>query len=401
MGRVGRPALKIGVAGNIRFQAAGPNRVRARCRYRDYDGVVRDIERTGRSKDAARSSLNQALAERSRISTAGEITADTMVADLCEVWFKELGDRDLSPNTVQQYRDRLDSQIVPKMQGLRIREAATVSRCDRLIKETKEEHGAAVAKMTKTVLSGVLGLAARHDAIEANPVRDTAPVSAKAKKRARSLSLDEALELRDKISANLKAIRWDLPDFTDIMLATGLRIGEAAAIVWGALDLDNPDGATVEVRGTVIRIKGEGLIIKPEPKSDDGWRKLELPGWAVAMLRRRKPANAKPNDVVFQAPSGGGRLRDPSNTNADLRVVFSDAGFPWVTSHVYRKTVATLMDTAGLSARSAADQLGHSRVSMTQDVYFGRRVAKTGAAGVLDVISPKVSLVKEALIYGG
>src|SRR5690348_16283750 len=41
-----------------------------------------------------------------------------------------------------------------------------------------------------------------------------------------------------------------------------------------------------------------------------------------------------------------------------------------VTSHTFRRTVATLMDEAGLSARAAADQLGHAKVSMTQDHYF-------------------------------
>jgi integrase len=56
-----------------------------------------------------------------------------------------------------------------------------------------------------------------------------------------------------------------------------------------------------------------------------------------------------------------------------------------VTSHVYRKTVATMMDQAGLTARQAADQLGHAKVSMTQDNYFGRKVARTGAAAVLEV----------------
>ncbi|WP_308301062.1 MULTISPECIES: hypothetical protein [unclassified Crossiella] len=55
-----------------------------------------------------------------------------------------------------------------------------------------------------------------------------------------------------------------------------------------------------------------------------------------------------------------------------------------MTSHVYWKTVATLMDEAGLSARQAADQLGHAKVSMTQDNYFGRRRASTGAKAVLE-----------------
>ena len=78
---------------------------------------------------------------------------------------------------------------------------------------------------------------------------------------------------------------------------------------------------------------------------------------------------------VFPAPLGG--WRDPSNTQADLRDAFTAAGFDWVTTHVFRKTVATLMDHAGLSSRAAADQLGHANTSMTTEVYFGRKVAAT------------------------
>ena len=44
------------------------------------------------------------------------------------------------------------------------------------------------------------------------------------------------------------------------------------------------------------------------------------------------------------------------------------------------------MDKAGLTSRAAADQLGHAKVSMTQDQYFGRRSAKTGAAAVLEAL---------------
>jgi integrase len=61
-------------------------------------------------------------------------------------------------------------------------------------------------------------------------------------------------------------------------------------------------------------------------------------------------------------------------------------GMPGMSSHVFRRTVATLMDDAGLSARKAADQLGHAKPSMTQDVYYGRKMRATGAAGVLEAL---------------
>jgi integrase len=55
-----------------------------------------------------------------------------------------------------------------------------------------------------------------------------------------------------------------------------------------------------------------------------------------------------------------------------------------VTSHVFRKTAATELDRAGLSARQIADQLGHAKVSMTQDRYLGRRATSREAAEALD-----------------
>jgi len=56
--------------------------------------------------------------------------------------------------------------------------------------------------------------------------------------------------------------------------------------------------------------------------------------------------------------------------------------------YTYRKTVATMLDRQGLSARNIADQLGHARISMTQDVYMCRPTVDQAAAAVLEGISP-------------
>jgi transposase len=42
------------------------------------------------------------------------------------------------------------------------------------------------------------------------------------------------------------------------------------------------------------------------------------------------------------------------------------------------------LDTKGASARMIADQLGHSRVSMTQDIYLGRRAVSAELAEALE-----------------
>jgi hypothetical protein len=119
-----------------------------------------------------------------------------------------------------------------------------------------------------------------------------------------------------------------------------------------------------------------------------------LPSWAVIMLRRRQPDDVSEDELarqVFPAPVAGG-IRDPSNTLKMMRQAFKHAGFDGVTSHYFRKTVATLMDEADLSARSAGDQLGHTKPSLTADIYMGRKKRATGVAEVLEgLFQPKLS----------
>lgn len=55
-----------------------------------------------------------------------------------------------------------------------------------------------------------------------------------------------------------------------------------------------------------------------------------------------------------------------------------------VATHSFRKTVATLIDDDGLSARIGVDQVGHAKVSMTQDRYMSRGWMHTEVTELLD-----------------
>ncbi|ROR65087.1 phage integrase family protein [Agrococcus jenensis] len=58
-------------------------------------------------------------------------------------------------------------------------------------------------------------------------------------------------------------------------------------------------------------------------------------------------------------------------------------GFPTVPTHSFRKTVATALDRAGLSARDIAECLGHENPSVTQDVHMAKRSNSTRAAAAV------------------
>lgn len=164
-----------------------------------------------------------------------------------------------------------------------------------------------------------------------------------------------------------------------MMLATSLRIGECSAIHWPDVDLH---AGTVSVRGKVVRLKGQGLSVFDNESSKLTHRLLRLPSWAIEMLKRRR-VRMGGEGPVFPAPVNG-KLRDPSNTQADLRDAFAFAGLSGLSSHIFRKTVATLMDIDGRTARAVSDQLGHSQTAMAQNRYMGRQITDTGAADVLE-----------------
>jgi integrase len=105
----------------------------------------------------------------------------------------------------------------------------------------------------------------------------------------------------------------------------------------------------------------------------------------VIDLRRRRHSGSFGNWVF---PSSAGTLRDPDNTRKQLRATVKGTKWEGLHPQAFRHLVATRLDAAGLSAREIADYLGHSRPSMTQDVYMSRKVVGAAAGVALDGFRP-------------
>jgi integrase len=343
-----RPPLSVGTYGEIRYYREGNGSHRARTKYRDHDGVTREVERRGSTKGAAERALKEALRDRGKINGASpeELSPDSRISSIAEAWWVGYSSLPRSPGTLHGYRDRLDKQVLPALGNLRARELS-VGAVERFLRTVERRYGASVAKMSRSVLSSLCGFAARHDALDRNPVRDTAPVRIQPARQPTALSMAEARQLRALLTYDERAVGRDLPDLVDGLLITGLRIGEVLAVTWPDVDLD---AGTIRTGGVVMRVKGKGLIIRRSDNNKIKTRTLVLPGWGAEMLRRRFKATPDVDGPVFCAVKGG--LRDPSNTEHHLKDAFQAAGFPDITSHVLRKTVATLIKDAG--ARVAA-----------------------------------------------
>jgi len=133
-----------------------------------------------------------------------------------------------------------------------------------------------------------------------------------------------------------------------------VRRSELLGLRW--IDYDAKAGV-LTVTGKVIRVPGQGLLRVDETKSTAGRRTIPLPRFAIDMLeKRRQLPYVGQQPVIF--PSTSGTLRDPNNFGKEWRTARQELGVAEVTTHSFRKTVATLIDDEGLSARIGADHLG-------------------------------------------
>lgn len=367
-----RPPLPVGAHGKINVREVRPGVFEARCRFRDTDGFTRPVSKVGETAAAAERELKAELTRR-KPPSKDEIQASTRLHVLAGRWLITVG-RD--PGLKQASRDRyvwaVEKVVVPGLGGLELREC-TPGRVNDFLQRVVVERGASTARTARVCLSAMLGLAVRLGALAVNPVAgaEQLPVPMREPK---ALTPAQTTDLMRKLRRDKVAVQRDLPDLVEAMLGTGMRIGEAIALLADDVDLEK---GTIHVLATVTD-RGR----QAAPKTDAGRRVLKVPAHVVELLRRRIENPRIRTDVaVFCSPWG--RLRNRRNTSSDLREAFNAAGYPWVTSHTLRKTCATRLDDAKLTAVEIAAYLGHRRPSMTQDLYVAKRSASSRPSEVL------------------
>ncbi|QUG99583.1 site-specific integrase [Saccharopolyspora erythraea] len=372
----GRLPLPPGSSGEIKVKKVGSVWV-ARCRHRRENGTYADVRRRGKTKELAKQAVRDAIKDLRLSTFAGaEVTATSLFDDVAQLWLKQFRqdaeDGIYSLGSADTYSDTYRNHVKPELGSLRLFEVKTPV-VNSLCQTTLKANSVSLAKHVKAVISHIATFAMQAGAIEANPVKGIAPLAerrAKTKrKKARALDKEQLLDLLAKLDVDEEAHRWDLPDLVRFFIATGERRGEALGAHWEDFD---PVAKKLRMSGNIIHARGKGTVRNPG-KSETSVRDIGLPDWCVQMLSERQ---AKLGIVDLAKPiftnTRGGYLNASNVTNRVWVPFRTRAGYEWVTFHTLRKTFATLLDEAGLTARQVADLLGHSRVSMTQDNYFGR-----------------------------
>lgn len=187
----------------------------------------------------------------------------------------------------------------------------------------------------------------------------------------------------DKGEATTVAAGWQTGRIVRLILALGLRRGEALGLRWDDIDEDRGE---LWIRQSLQRTKTEGLRLGPT-KTHRSERPLPLLPAVKELLRQQRRFTAAlklkagplwgDEGFVFTAPTGG--PIEPRNFNRAYgdalgaenlrRETTGEKPLPIPRVHDLRHSAVSYLRAKGVSDRVIMEVVGHSRVSTTSDLY--------------------------------
>ncbi|GAB2447054.1 tyrosine-type recombinase/integrase [Nocardioides hungaricus] len=400
-----RQKMVVGTYGDINCTQRANGTWLARARYCDVDGVVREYRKSGETKGKARTNLKAFFVEHTGTFGDGAIAPDDTVQELLDLWFAKM-EKAGSPTaeTLAAYRHHLrwvldTDKTEHPLGAYQLRHVRPV-----IIQAALDsaEVSADMRKKIRSVLVRAFNLAIFHEALNGNPASAVPSVPVPREKK-KSIPVEDLDDVRAAIREWANAERRngpksvDLPDIVDLLIATGMRIGEVLALRWSDIDLTAPparrDDETwfpwLMVNGQITS-KGKRVNYG---KTHAAIRPVALPDWAVALLLRRK-VEQPPNDIDAVFASRNGTWHFPGNVQSRLWHIrqldeYADiAALRDVSPHSFRRTVATEIDEV-YDAEAARDQLGHTSKTVTERHYINRRLVVPDYRAATERLAPR------------
>lgn len=169
-----------------------------------------------------------------------------------------------------------------------------------------------------------------------------------------------------------------------IMIGTGIRIGEACALTYGDVNLQN---GTIEIKRTleritidasdtmdyfkkmnveVIRLAKKSALILSSPKCYSSYRSIPIPSELLKILKSYKTIFPP----AYYIGSNMFKPTEPRVFRLHYYELLKNAGIEKrFNPHVLRHTYATTLMTSGVDVKTTAALLGHGDASTTLDIY--------------------------------
>ncbi|HHJ7667328.1 TPA: tyrosine-type recombinase/integrase [Streptococcus pyogenes] len=275
----------------------------------------------------------------------------------------------VKPQTYDATVTRLNRHIMPTLGNMKV-DKITASDIQMLINRLSKyyvNYTAVRSVIRKVLQQGVLlGL------IDYNSARDIIlpRKQPNAKKKVKFIDVSDLKSFLEHLETSQHK-RYNLyfdAVLYQLLLSTGLRIGEACALEWGDIDLEN---GTIAINKTY----NKNLKFLSTAKTQSGNRvisvdKKTLRSLKLYQMRQRQLFNevgARVSEVVFATPTR--KYFNASVRQSALDTRCKEAGIERFTFHAFRHTHASLLLNAGISYKELQYRLGHANISMTLDTY--------------------------------
>lgn len=288
-------------------------------------------------------------------------------------WLKEYKKNSVKASTYESYYRIIKSRLAPSLGHYSIKDLRN-DMIQRYINQLTEDGlNARTVEYTHRVLKMALEQAADNELIIKNPAGKII-LPRKVTKEARVLTVEE----QDKFIKASKSYRNG--EIFILILATGLRIGEALALTWDDVDFYG-QVLNIDKTQSEVSVGSDGKVQRTinytSPKTVAGRRKIPLIPKAIQILcevkfkqdeEKKKFKEAYiDNNLVFCTKLG--TPYHESDMARCIRCISKLAGLEGVHPHALRHTFATRGLENGVDIKIMQSLLGHSKISMTADLY--------------------------------
>jgi integrase len=295
--------------------------------------------------------------------------------------------RQVSDRTLDSYADTVRLHVAPAI-GRKVLRKLTVADVDQLLMWKREAgYSPNTVRIIRAVLRRALGQAEREGLVSRNVAALSAAPRVRGKE-GRALTVDQA----QRLIAEASQTRHQT--LLTVMLAYGLRRGEALGLHWSALDWD---AATLKVTHGVKRVQDRTAsdrhtrLVIGELKTAHSRRTLFLTPQLLDLLGQHRSRLARERKAVGEAwkdhglifPSELGTPLDPDNVSHVFSRISRRAGLGHWHLHELRHSGASLMLAQGTDLYVVSEVLGHSSVAITKDVYGHLVAGQKRAAAIL------------------
>ena len=330
-------------------------------RYRQHARTVRG---TFRDAQALRARALTEVAD-GEVGPRGKVTFGVLL----DRWLVHLEVLGRSPTTIAAYRVIVRRHLKPALGDKLIANVTTVD-LDRLYAHIAASRASATVAKVHLAARGALAQAVRWGLIPRNPAIDaSAPPIRRGEPR--SATPEQLRRLVD-------AADDDFATMLTLAATTGMRRGELCGLTWAALELPTAGPGTAVVRQVVIHGPDDRPIVRPATKSGRS-RRLSLdPATVIALRLHRERSEALARSCgattygpfVFSPVPDGSEPYHPQSVTRRFGRLCSRLGIDGLTLHqATRHFAATQLIAGGVDIRTVAGRLGHSRASVTLDVY--------------------------------